>query len=296
MKIIIFILFTSLLSAGERADRVHEKISKEITSFATTIDQFFANKKTLNYENRTRLRIFTDTFFRESKKPLTHGNINFQLILPGTEKRFQLIIESKEEDQDSKNVPTAGTDKSVNTNTKAGVRYLFKTPNIKTTLSTGILFRGVEPQLFTRLRFRKNFILKSWLFNPEQEIEYITNEGVSTTTELDFDKKINDSFLFRFVNNATWNNTDFEINFSNGPSLFHIINERIAISYNARFISSDAPELAVNDYSLSFGFRQLLYSEWFFWTFSPALNFPREEDFRRVPSLSVRFEVILGHI
>ena len=86
------------------------------------------------------------------------------------------------------------------------------------------------------------------------------------------------------------------MNFKNGTSWFQTINEKMGLSYNLLAMSSNTPSFAVNNYVASIGFRQLLYKEWFFWTITPALSFPRENNFHRTPSLALRFDVILGSI
>jgi hypothetical protein len=136
--LIILILSTQLATRLHAKDSkkipeeidTHTILSEKLTSFATTIDKFFADESNLNFENKTQLRLFTDTFIREAQGPQMEGDVRFQLQLPGTQKRMQLILESNDEAEDDKNQPAIATraERSIenrNNNTKAGLQYLF---------------------------------------------------------------------------------------------------------------------------------------------------------------------------
>ena len=298
VKILLLASYILSLSANAQDD-THNLISKEITGFASQIDSFFAEERSQHFVNKSQIRLFVDTEFRESTEPVSTPDMRIKLVLPRTQKRLQLIIESdKEEDKDDDQEIqslSSSSDKKKD-NTKAGIEYFLPNPKIKTSLGSGILFREITPLVFARLRMRKRIKYKSWLIKPEQELMWISSDGYSTKTSLDFDKRLNNEYLFRVANDIKWNDKEYDVDFRNGPSLYQKISKKIGLSYNFRVISSDAPVLAVNNYSFSVNYRQLLYKKWFFWTVSPALNFPRENNFHRTPGLTIRFEIIAGYV
>ena len=307
VSIFIFTSSSSFSQDIKRATQIknddqstHEILSYRLTQFATHIDGFFSDDSQLNFENKTRIRILHDTFFQEDKKKIELASVQLQLKLPRIQKKLQFILErdsDQNEDDTNSNIigitPVRIPEKN---NTRAGFRYFLDLQDIKTTFGSGIIFRNIRPILFTRFRVRKNIHYKYWLFKPEQEINWVDKQGIRSRTELDFDHKINDYLLIRLVNNISWNDTDHEIKSRNGPSLYQKINEKIGMSYNARMISSDTPSLSTNNYSISIGYRQLLYKRWLFWTISPSLDFPRHKNFRRSPNINIRFEAIIGYI
>ncbi|MEX0798570.1 MAG: hypothetical protein WD025_03960, partial [Bacteriovoracaceae bacterium] len=133
-------------------------------------------------------------------------------------------------------------------------------------------------------------------FRPVETILWINNEGWSSDTDLNFDNRLNDAWLFRFVNNLKWSDQDYIINSQNGPVFFQKISDKTGLSYGAYAFSSDFPVWNVQSYSLATGFRQLLYKEWFFWEITPSINFPRQNNFHRTPAATIKFEIILGNI
>ena len=307
IKIILFlILFNSLAQAKDNfADHSHRTLSKKITSFAETVDDFFGKDRGNNRINKTRVRIYVDSLKKEGNIPITEGNIKLQLVLPKTQERLQFILESED---DSDNITTTSSraqratgrgetaGEKVRESTTAGFRYLLDSASLKTSIGTGVIFDTVSPRPFYRLRIFRDAQFGKWLFRPQQEIFYVSANGYSTDTDLDLNKRISPQWSFRFVNNIQWNDTDYILNFQNGPSWFQKISEKIGLSYNAHIFTANQPAFQINNYSLSVGYRQLLYKDWFFWTLTPALNFPRDNNFNRTPSVAVRFETIIGHI
>jgi hypothetical protein len=296
--ILILIFCISINAYSSLPDYTHDTISRTIDTFATSIDRFFADDTALNYENKSRIRLFTDTLFTESTNQHTTGDIKVQLNFPGTEKSLQLIIESRDEDLDENDIVDRSRNKQSNKNndTKAGFQYFLDRTDFKSSLGSGIIFRSIRPLPFIRFRIKQNITLGEWLFRPESETLWVDLDGTISKLDLDFDYKLAPKFLFRFANFTKWNDQDYIFEFSNGPSIYHKIDEKIALSYNARAISSNTPSQAIQNYNLSVGYRQLLYKKWFFWTVTPVVDFPRENNFHRTPSLNIRFEMIFGYI
>lgn len=305
-SILIFISSSILAQEKENfTDHTHRTLSKKISTFAQTLDGFFATKKSENRINKTKIRIYTDSVKTEGDDPTHEGNVKLQLVLPRTQERLRFVLESEDEQNNSTSGSTKTqkntgqgetTGEKVRDATTAGFRYILDTAGIKSSLGTGVIFETVSPRPFYRIKFYKDSKFEKWTFRPYQEILWVASNGHSTDTDLDWDRPLNKTWLFRFVNNIQWNDTDYIVNFQNGPSWYHKVNEKIGMSYNAHIFSSNSPKFSVNNYSLSVGYRQLLYKKWFFWTLTPAINFPRDNSFHRTPSVAVRFEAIIGHI
>lgn len=287
-------------------DHVHDTLSSDIVQLAKRLDNFFGTERSDDESNNTRIRFYTVTTKYESETASTEGNVKLQLVLPKTQKRLRLVVESDDDDDSENNDNTKkdttskkqeekASGKTAVDATTAALRYIVDTAGIRTSFDAGLRFT-TKPQIFYKLRFRKNILFSKWVFRPVEQIKWIQDEGHSSTTDLDFDKRLNSKWLFRVVNNISWDDQEYVLDFVNGTSWYQTISQRMGLSYNLRMNSSNTPEYAVNNYSASIGFRQLLYKKWFFWTISPALDFPRENNFHRTPSISVRFDAILGSI
>lgn len=291
-------------------DKTHDLLSDRILSFSDSIDQFFANERRDDVINRSQLRFSTTTVKREGVLPFTSGDLQYNLILPRTQRRLRLFVEgqgsNESEDKDSSvdenidsSATSSGQTRTRNTSankTSAGLRYIGKTAGIQTATDAGIRVNW-PPQVFARLRLRRDVKLNIyWKLRPREELLWVDREGWRSTTNVDFDRKMNMDLLFRFVNKMQWNDNDFALNFTNGPSLFQKIDDTKGFSYHAHIHSTNVPTAKVENYLASINYRQLLYKKWFFWELTPKLEFPRELNFHRTTSMTIKFEVLIGDI
>lgn len=282
-------------------DTTHEAISSRILRLSNRIDSFFGDKRIEEESNDTRIRLFTRTSLEEASDLETENNYVIQLRLPRTEKRLQFVVRSDEDEDEPEavNAPTErgsrGAREGLADKTTAALRFLLDVSDIKFSSDMGVRV-GLPPQVFARARFRRNFQFGKWIFRPIEKLLWVDREGWYSQTDMNFDRRLNDSWLFRFANKLEWDDQDHILHFRSGPSWFQKVNDQIGLSYNMLSYWEDTPEWAVNNFALSVGFRQLLYKEWFFWEIAPVVNFPREENFHRTPGISVKFEAIFGHI
>tara|TARA_B100001971_G_C18268036_1_gene596481 strand:- start:51377 stop:52282 length:906 start_codon:yes stop_codon:yes gene_type:complete len=287
------------------ADRVHQRLSSSVINMADSVDSFFGDQRMDDEANGSRIRIFTLTTIPEGELATTEGSFRVQLVLPKTQKRFQLVLTRQDDDQNQNDddgnpatTPTP-TNNDAQTNdqaTEAGLRYLWNEANVNVSTDLGIRAE-IPPRIFAQGRIRKNIeIDDNWVFRPVQKVRWLQFEGFSANTNLNFDRRINDAWLFRLVNNIQWNDQDYRIILRNGPTFLHKLSDKIGMSYNAFMVTESSPNSRVENYILSIGYRQLLYKKWFFWEVSPSMAFPRENNFHRSPAWSVKFEAIVGNI
>lgn len=297
-------------------DRFHISFSNSVLGTARRIDRFLGKDRAFEETNKSHVQIYHFTTFLEDRSPISGLNYKIKLVLPRTEERFRLVVENMTETENKEGtsvvtepaqIPSAATTKTktdktgesgedTTRSTTAALRYLASKRGIKASFDLGLIFTS-RIQLFYRIRLRKNYKLGNWLFRPTEEYMWIIGEGRRSTTGLDFDKKLTDKWHFRFANGINWYSNDSKfLYFNNGPSWYQTINERMMMSYNLRAHTSYSERFSKDNYSASVSFRQLLYKKWFYWTVTPALNFPKETDYRRTPSLTIRFDTIFGYI
>ena len=289
-------------------DKTHSNVSKNIRRLATRLDSLLGTGRADEEANKTRIHLYTVTTAYENREPYSDFNYFVHLVLPRTEEKFRIIIENTNaQDEASSSNPADGPSSSTSIKasnaipkpadtpsaTTAALRFLTTVTGFKTSLEIALRYTS-RTQVFYKIRFYRNISLGNWVFRPVEQIFWADGEGHSSNTDLDFDRGLNRQWLFRFVNNVFWNDQDLVTGFTNGPSWYQTINERMGISYNIRAQSSDTPRFSFNNYIVSVGFRQLLYKKWFFWAVTPALSFPKERDFYRTPSLTIRFETVFG--
>lgn len=287
-------------------DLAHTKLSKGILGVSRRIDRFFSGERADDFVNKSQIRFTTITTKSEAPGLFTEGRMRLNLILPGTQDKLQLVIEGQGDDfvtQGSQQNTVTQTDDATSTvtnvqnTTTAAFRFLTEFAGIRASADSGVRI-NIPPNIFGRLRLWKQVDLQNnWIFRPRQEVFWMDNEGFQSTLNLDFDKQLdNNQYLFRFINRALWNDLDYKITYTNGPSLFYTIDDQRGLSYHANVVSEKDKNTKVVNYILRVSYRQLLYQNWLFGELSPQLEFPRSQQFRRSPSIALKFEVVMGSI
>ncbi len=306
--VIMLFTFSSIVAASPKndsntLDNLHAMVSSQVLEFSNDLDIYFSDNKHEDIPNQSRLKITFDTFLREARGPYTLPDINYQLVLPRTEKKLRFIIINENNDQDSE---TSKAQISSNNNTNirredgsnllgAGLRYFTEKSGVKFYTDSGILV-NIPPEIFFRFIAKKAIPLKKWVLKINEQIKWVNNDGFTSDLDIDFDRRLSSDFLLRMVNNVFWNDNDYIIRFENGPSLFQQINERSALSYHAHIITVNTPDYYVEDYLLQATHRYRLYKDWVFLTNSAFVNFPRLNNFHRTPGYYIGLDFIFGKI
>jgi hypothetical protein len=279
-------------------DRAHERFSKQILRLSSSIDNFFADSKHEDLQNRSKLKISLDTYFVESRGPHAIPDVNYRLMLPRTERRLQLFIEKEDDDNKDETSESKAAGKNAqdeDNDLTAGLRYMVEKSGIRFSWDNGVIV-NVPMVVFSRFTAKKKILFDQWVLKVNQQVKWVNDNGFTSDLDLDFDKKLSRKFILRMVNNTFWNDQDYVVRFENGPSLFHQINRKMALSYHAHVVTINKPEFVVDNYILQITYRQLIYSKWLYMNISPFTNFPRINNFHRVPGLTVGFQAIIGHI
>lgn len=281
-------------------DQTHSYVSKRLMVFTNWFDSFFGTKQSLEEQNQSRIRVY-HLLSRGEKGPINQSpGYNVQLRFPNLQKRVQLNFEkeasnetdtpSLEENQIESNPLPPDTD------FRGGLSFFWREVyrfNFK--LSAGVKV-SLDPTPYANFRISRNFIYnkktKSHLI---LETFWDKKNNYGQNASFDLNRKLNDTFLFRFANDFTWLDDTDTISASHGPTLFHRINHRMALSYNIRAGYANRPDYRVQSYNFSITFRQNLYKDWFYYDLTPFLAFNRSSNFRREPGASFKLEVSVGN-
>lgn len=270
-------------------------VANKLFIIGTHLDNFFADNDTLeSKKNDTRIILSSETKLSEYDKMQTYGKFRFELSLPKTEKRFQLVFErdrvDKDEDEDNNS-----TSQRLNREqeTSAALQFILEESQLwGLTTNVGAKF-GLPPLLFSKTQLRRSFYISDTHIYPTFKFLWEDQKGWQISSEFHADTSLNSTFTFRWLDQWVWNDTDFVITQAHGPSLYQKIDDRRALSYNARAAGNNSPHEAINYYNLNLRYREKIYSYWLFMEVSPQLEFFREDNFRRDLNLIVSLEVVI---
>jgi len=147
-------------------------------------------------------------------------------------------------------------------------------------------------QPFVRTRASYTASLDGWRMKTTQSIFWFSRTGAGETTQIDFEHAIGDPALFRATSTATWMHALQRFDLREDLGIYHTLDEKRALLYEASAIGVDRPQSQVNDYVLSLRYRQQLNRRWLFLEINPQLHFPKENSYRSTPLLLLRLETL----
>ncbi len=279
------------------ADAPHDYLAGKFAGLIGGIDRFFGDDR--NYQE-TNDSMFQLDFFRVFGYGGEHRFVlsgRAKVHLPIAEKRLHLLFET---DPD-KNVSVDSTQKQMTPlkqpakpeSYAAALRFeRAREQRWHFSADGGIKFAGLNSTPFARTRASLIAPLGDWLVKPAETLFWFNTIGAGATTQLDFDRPISDSLMFRASSNATWLHDAQSFNLRQDFSYFHTLDERTALLYQASVIGVSRPNTHVTDYALLAVYRYRLHREWVFFELSPQLHFPRDRDYRPSSLFSMRLEML----
>lgn len=272
-------------------------LSGRITSFASYLDRFFGGDRHYQESNDSVIQLNltrVNGYGGDNKYDLA---ARLNLRLPVTEGRLHLLVETDPE----KNInaePTPGStvikEKVVVPKSVAlAARYAKAKEDIwHFNTDLGIKFPiPAKPFVRTRLSYSIPFG-NEWRLKAAESVYWFNTLGAGETTQLDLERIISPPLLFRASSNATWLNDNQNFDLRQDLSLYHTINDRSALLYQASAIGVSNPQLQVTDYVLLVFYRYRIHQQWFFFEISPQMHFPRDRQYQYSPALSMRLEVL----
>ena len=278
-------------------DAPRNYLSGQITSFANDIDRFFGGDRHYQESNQSvvQLDLSRVTGYGGDRKFNLAARVN--LRLHATEGRLHLLLETDPE----KNItpePTQGSTLLNNEITRPG-SYALAARYVKEleeawhfSIDWGLKFPlPVSP--FVRARGSYSVPLGDvWRMKTAESVYWFNTIGVGETTQLDLERFLSGPVLFRATSTATWLNDKQNFDLRQDLSVYHTVSERTALLYQASAIGVSNPQYELTEYVLSMLYRYRLHRDWMFFEFSPQLHFPKTENFRSSPTLSMRLEML----
>lgn len=284
----------------ESLDTQRNYLSEKILGFATDMDRFFGNDRNYQEPNKSvvQLDLARATGYGGDGKLVLSARAN--LSLPSTEKRLHLLIESNP-DQNVSGEPTTNQNTAI-TNQVSGpqsyglalrygeVKEELKALNISA--DAGLKFQGINVNPFVRARTSYSMPLDTWRLKAAESVYWFNTIGLGETTQVDFEHVISEPVLFRATSNATWLKDQQNFDLRQDFSIYHTLNERTALLYQASVIGVSNPQVEVTEYIAQVLYRYRLHRKWMFFELNPQLVFPKVNNFTPSFALTMRLEML----
>lgn len=277
-------------------DAPRDYLSEKFVSFVTDVDRFFGDERNYQESNKS-------VFQLDLTRVMEHGgNRNFalsaraKLHMPSTEERLHLLLETNP-DRNITGEPTQGQPAIANQvvapeSYALGARYEKAEESVwHFSTDAGIKFQsGLSP--FARMRGSYSVPMDQWRLKATETVFWFNTIGVGESTQLELERILSEPALFRSSTNAAWLRDKNNFDMRQDLSIYHTLNKRIALLYQASAVAVSHPQFQMTEYVLLVLYRYRLHRDWLYFELSPQLHYPKVKNFQSTPSINMRLEML----
>jgi hypothetical protein len=282
-------------------DNERDYLSEQIVTYTKSIDRFFGDDRYFQENNNSVIQLDMDQSLGAGGARSFVFSGKAKLDFPAATRRFQFVLESdanKKAAGDGKTdqpaIPQQAATAATADKYAASLRYE-KSEESRWHFSTeggaNVQF-PIDP--FLRARGSYAIPLGEWRLKVAETLFWFNSTGLAETTQIDMEHVLSEPVLFRATSTATCHETTQICELSQAFTVFHTLNERTALLYQASILGLNKPQLEETAYVLLTRYRYRMHREWVFLEVSPQLIFPRTDDFRLNALLLLRLEFLLG--
>jgi hypothetical protein len=292
----------------------HQSLSLGLTTFSESIDSFFSEPRMDVESNGTRIRMNNRAILVDSEAEQYVFDLNFNLDLPNTRRKLDLIFlslsedlnESEDDDGGAGDVGGGGGGSGEGAGSPensveqqdyfAGLR-LFLKQNKNFNISTDYGIKLVwPPDPFARIRARESVFVGQWEWRFTQNLFWFESEGLGARINADFDRRLTRTILFRQANRASWRKPEQEIKYGHSLNIYHTISRKAGWAYSAgiRSRSPETEQPTLQSYVVSTRYRRNIYRNALFFEVRPFVAWPRSLNFGNRPGIIFNLQILFG--
>lgn len=272
--------------------------SNRIGSLGRNIDGFFGGKEAELSANGSFLKVGLFGVWRKEEGIDPEPRFKFRLDLPYTQDRFKLVIENDPDETktlaEKNRNRVLKENETTNTTSTGFFRLIAALKEWKFKGDLGIKLEiPLDP--FARAKAEKEWALSdTWDFRVDESVYYYHSDGWGHTSAFYFENAISDRWFFRSKSEAQWVDNRDGWEFAEVFSLSQKIDEKRAMNHQLGWLGESRPNPRTSAYFINTTYRQRLYSDWLFLESTPELLFPRDDNFKPNPSLTLGIEMIFS--
>lgn len=259
---------------------------------AEGIDLFLIGKKITNTRNETNATISNSTYWNEREQPQNRTSFGVNLRLHNLEKYWQLKFTDEEEERGIKKDAAYLRQGQAPPQKKYGatVGLFQKLGNVRVAFQPRV---GLQDPLDIShsITFESVAEVKNYKVNPKLEFFATPTKGVGSFQAINFSFVLTKIYSLTLVNEGEYLEKTHLYTVNNGFSIGQAITERSSLSYNAVVTSVNQSNYQMSGYSFSVSWSHLLYKKILDYSFTPYLNFSRDNNYVGVPGVALNFNL-----
>jgi len=274
---------------------LHGDASRSVTGTAEWLDSFFIDDRIEVEDNRSHILLRNDNLWREHEPESHTLEVRARLRLPALEERLELAITGADEEDDPAAAGLATTDEATADDrgiTDVALRFVQDvSDDLNLRYETGARLQGVGAMGFVGVRYRQTLPMPDkWAGRIIERWRWYTDTGWESRGRMQIDRRLDPGFLGRFQVTADADEPRDGWFYTAGPQLFQELSNNRVIRYEIQGYWAMADEASHRQTAARLHYRQRLWENWVFAELSPAVVWPRDQDFEPTPELLLRVD------
>ena len=283
-----------------------QQLTEDILIYnANKIDMYFSGSRASMQSHQSSYIDLSIKGVEEVRRAFEYDlNINTFFSLPNTQERYKLIVQSYNEDDSV----DSGLSDRPNNNQKdnellLGLQYdFFESYLSNVNFEVGSKFLGIYPDPYVRVRMRQSYLynryVELWLSN---DFRYFIIDKIDNRSEFRVTHIVKSDQKLEWYNAYRFREKDINEPFSihevtNTLSISQLLSHQRGIALRGTIYSNrfDTEALKLNYYLLGADFRQVIYDNWLYIEFNPAMLWRSENHFAMTLRGSIMVGIIFG--
>lgn len=288
-----------IISEGE-IDNSNQLIARKWGQLNRSVDMFFSNQSATNRQSNSHIKAYSNFYKKEGQLIASEYNFEIRIDLPNTAKRLKIVIEKQQNDiadalsdYSLRNKSSLKSSKVKNSQVEksytAGAIFLNQYQYFASLVKLGIrLDMPLNP--FAKLELSKNINTKYMAIEFMQKFLYYRQAGLQEISQIIFNKNFNENFQLDFINSIVWSEETDYFNVRNSFILYHNLGDTKGLSYSIGANSRLNP-YRYESFDTSVSYRQALYKDWLYATWSIGADFPKINNYKNEKIIQFKIDI-----
>ena len=276
-------------------DRMHQRMFCCMDNLIRRADTMWLSERMIYDYELSTFTLRTETRYGgRSNKRHFESKVRFRVdaALPGLEERFRLFLDNAGRNE----LPGSDSLKQED-DTRLGVKTVWDTfLDNQLDLSTGLRFTDSKPVAFADLEWEWKREMGRWQVRLTPSVFWYSNDGLGQMTELIWTRPLEGRKILQFRTAESSGEDKVGVEFEQTLRFAWLRSGRGRgwVMQMSVFPNIEYSELLLDDALVSVSWRDALYRKWIYYTITPQVDFPREDDYHPRPSIRIGLEMLFG--
>jgi len=276
-------------------DRMHQRMFCCMDNLIRRADTMWLSERMIYDYQLSTFTLRTETRYGgRSNKRHFESKVRFRVdaALPGLEERFRLFL-----DNSGRNELPGSDSLKQEDDTRLGVKTVWDTfLDNQLDLSTGLRFSDSKPVVFADVEWEWKREMGRWQVRLTPSVFWYSNDGLGQMTELIWTRPLEGRKILQIRTAESSGEDKVGVEFEQSLRFAWLRSGqgRGWVMQMSVFPNIEYSEWLLDDALMSLSWRDALYRKWIYYTITPQVDFPREDDYHPRPSIRIGLELLFG--